>query len=129
MGPHGVSKIDILREGNREKEEGREKNKEEEMRNLKGKRSCEAVVRLHIHQDSPGAEEELKWIELFPLRNRPPLEAAPKGQPRKHQDHSIPLKGHQFNQILGLTTDLALTTVGEEEQFFYLQSPSGWSKN
>ena len=31
-GPHGVSKIDALRVGKKEKEKGREKNKEEGMR-------------------------------------------------------------------------------------------------
>lgn len=65
MGTHEASKID---------EGGKEKNQEERMRNLKVKRSCcRAIMSLHIHQD-PRLEEELKWIELIPLK------IGPKGQ-------------------------------------------------
>lgn len=48
-------------------------------------------------------------LRLTPLPNRPPPQAASKGQLRKHC-RSSPLKGHQFHQILGLASDLALTS-------------------
>lgn len=59
---------------------------------------------MFAHPPSLGTEEEFKWFELMPLRNRPKRPAWKTPKPFSF------LKGNQFNQILGLAVALALTT-------------------
>lgn len=59
---------------------------------------------MFAHPPSLGTEEEFKWFELMPFRNRPKRPAWKTPKPFSF------LKGNQFNQILGLAVALALTT-------------------